>query len=219
MRRATWCFVVLTATIAAADETQLRMPTVLVGEGKAATRYEPPRIVAFLSIFAGGLRTNPEDFERPLVFVFDDGRVLWSEDPVKGGAPFRVGQVPPSVLKALAGRVEGYDAAGRAALTTVSVGPDATHAVLYVRTDGDQHVLMKSWHPRDPKAQFVATSRGLVSREGRDPAAVLAADTAEYRRFRQVWAELEGELTRLTASAGSPKPVRATFTWAWVDWP
>jgi hypothetical protein len=44
-------------------------------------------------------------------------------------------------------------------------------------------------------------------------------DTVEYRCFRQVWSELEGELMRLTASAASPKPVRAAFTWAWVDWP
>lgn len=111
------------------------------------------------------------------------------------------------------------DEASNAALTESNVGPDATYTTLYVRSVGGRRVLMKSWHPRDPAAKAVATSRGLVAREGRDPAAVLASDTPEYQRFRQAWAELESLLLGFTRDAKTAQRADVRFTWAWTELP
>ncbi|MEW5741784.1 MAG: hypothetical protein AB1938_22885 [Myxococcota bacterium] len=216
MRR-TFRHVLATLVVAgsALAEDQVRLPTVLVGEGKAPARYEPVRIVALLSVFNGGLALKG-DLDRPLVIALDDGLVLFSQDVVKGGSPYQAVKLEPDAFTALTKRIESYDDDARAALVRSSVGPDSTYTLFYVRAVAGQQVLMRSWHPRDPYAKVVATSRGLVAREGRDPAAVLAADTPEYRRFRQVWAELEGELYRLK-TLGPAKATVVSLSWAWTS--
>jgi hypothetical protein len=81
---------------------------------------------------------------------------------------------------------------------------------------GGRYALMTSWHPREPGAKTVATSRGLEALDGRDPSAVLAADVPEYQAFRKLWQELEDELVVVAHSAAAPKPVSAKFEWSWL---
>ena len=101
-------------------------------------------------------------------------------------------------------------------LTRESLGPDASFATIYLRLGEGRFGLMKSWHSRAPNSETIATSRGLEARNGRDPAAVLAADTADYQAFRRLWKELEDELLAVAHAATPPKAVTPKLDWDWL---
>lgn len=219
MRRFTVLLALGCALGAFAAAPQERLPTVEVTVGKETKRYAPAQVVAFVTMFSNALTVRPEPLERPVVLLFDDGRVAWSEDAVKGGAPYRTAEPGPAAVEALQRAVAALDASTERTLTETRLGPDATYATLYVRAVGGRRVVMKSWHPRDPQSRVVATSRGLVAREGRDPAAVLAADTPDYQRFRKTWDALESLLVGFTRDAKDAQAAKVTASWAWAELP
>jgi hypothetical protein len=169
--------------------------------------------VAALYAFSGGLRPDSADPARAIVLLWDDGRVLWSDDAIEGGPPYRTGFVTPARAAAVTERFKNADPA---VLTRESLGPDASFATLFLRLGGARFGLMKSWHPRAPNSETIATSHGLEARSGRDPAAVLAADTADYQAFRRTWKELEDELHAVAHAVSAPKPVTAKLEWDWM---
>jgi hypothetical protein len=193
----------------AAAPLNARLPAVDVG----TTHYERAQLVAALYAFSGGPRPGVSEPTRAIVLLWDDGRVLWSDDAIAGGPPYRTGFVTPARAAAVAERFKNTDPA---MLTRESLGPDAQFATLYLRLGGGRLGLMKSWHPREPNTDTIATSRGLEARNGRDPAAVLAADTADYQAFRRTWRELEEELLAVAHAVSAPRAVSAKLDWDWL---
>lgn len=191
----------LSLLAAAEKPLELKLPAGTVGP----TKYQRTQLVAALT--ASG-RTP-----LPIVLLWDDGRVLWSENALTGGAPYRTGFVPPARAAALTERFKGHDPA---LLTKESFGPDGSYASLILRLTAGRYAQMKSWHPRGPDAKTIATSRGLESRDGRDPAAVLAADVPAYQAFRRLWQDLEDELISVAHTATGAAPVNAKLEWDWV---
>lgn len=194
---------------ALAGNPEVRLPSAEVGP----TKYQRAQVVAAfsqVSLRQGRVGQPPGDPARAILLLWEDGRVLWSEDALNGGPPFHSGFVTPARVAAVVKRFQGR-------LTSrESLGPDATFGALVLRLDGAEYVSMKSWHPRDPNPKTIATSTGLQARDGRDPAAVLAADTADYQSFRRLWQELEGELFLVAHTASDPRPVSAKLEWDWL---
>jgi len=203
------CLLSLTA-VAADKPLDLRLPAAEVD----GTRYQPAELAAALYVFSarppkpGAASAEPA---QPIVLLWDDGRVLWSNDLVHGGPPYRTGKVTPERATVVAKRIAGY---GPELLVKESLGPDSSFATLVVRLPGGRYAQMKSWHPREPGAKTVATSHGLEPLEGRDPAAVLAGDTKEYQAFRRVWRQVEDELLSVSRVAKGAQPVTPKLEWA-----
>ncbi len=207
-----------------ADEPlQMRLPTVELIEGtRGPIRYETERLMA--ALYAVGGRPLPGqtgDLERAIVLLWDDGRALWSDNSLEGGAPFRTGVVPVSRAAAIAERLKASGSATASVLHLASIGPDASFATLFVRLGDGRYAYMRSWHPRGPNPDVVATSHGLQARDGRDPAAVLAADSYEYQAFRRTWQNVEDDLAALIKTASpSSKAASAKLVWGWIKgWP
>ncbi len=191
----------LSLLAAAEKPLQLKLPAGTVGP----TKYQHAQLIAALIV---GGRTPV-----PIVLLWDDGRVLWSENALTGGVPYRTGFVTPARAAALTERFKGHDPA---LLTKESLGPDASYASLILRLSGGRYAQMKSWHPRGPDAKTLATSRGLEPRNGRDPAAVLAADVPAYQAFRRLWQDLEDELVSVAHTATRAAPVSPKLEWDWA---
>jgi len=140
-----------------------------------------------------------------LIFAaWADGRVIWSENPVKGGAPYRGGKIAPERITAALERVKQDGLFDNARLTRPHLGPDANFTTLIVAS-GKQRLKMQSWHERfEANANLVATAHGIVPLEGRRRYDVLAAEPAEYLHYRLVWDEVRVACQRLIPVESRP---------------
>lgn len=139
-----------------------------------------------------------------VIAVWRNGRVLWSADSLAGGPPFYEGRIPASKVDAIlvAARRQGYFR--DLALCRGHFGPDARYTTISI-TDGEGRLQMDSWHELyEANSDLVATAHGLASLEGRDRTAVLAAQPAEYRRYRRVWTDIRTSLQAIIPTERRP---------------
>lgn len=195
----------------------LRAPQVTLDDG---TTYLRQRLVAAL-IERHSPRVSPpgeapREPSQPLVLIFEDGRVLWRTEGSQA-TTWHSGTVTQAALQQLAATTEKLDAEAKAQLLTSRLGPDASYTQLFLRLKDRHAALLESWH-RGLGPETIATANGLAAREGRDPAAVLAAQPAEYRAFRRAWQTLEDALWALTTTTTKRSEVTATFSWDWVQY-
>lgn len=143
--------------------------------------------------------------EPKLVFVaWPDGKVVWSEDPAEGGAPYRTGTVRPERVAAALSRVELDGAFGDKRLAQPCFGPDARFTTVAVKK-GALALEMSSWHElaeRDGRA--VAASCGIRSLPEGKRLEVIRKEPADYLYYRVVWGELRGLAASLMPAESHP---------------
>ena len=132
---------------------------------------------------------NGADGRSLLLGLWADGRLVWSEDPVFGGAPYLEARLGPtrlsSVLRCFALLFDRWDGD-----VLEHHSPGADHVVLICRVAGRDR-RMASWHEifeRD--ADLVVTQDGVVVLDGRPREVVLATRSADYLRFRVLWSDV-----------------------------
>jgi hypothetical protein len=157
-----------------------------------------------------------------ILVAWPDGHIVWSGDRVKGGAPYRVGQIDPEKVALLLKRFDRDGLFADEKLSRANFGPDSAFTTLYVKS-GKNKVEMNSWHElAEESGSGVADHHGISSLQGQHRLAVLRESPAEYLFFRFVWSETRGKLASLipsesTASAG--KPIMEAGVLSWHDEP
>jgi hypothetical protein len=119
-----------------------------------------------------------------ILALWGDDRIVWSEDAVHGGGPFRTAQLPPGTLDEF---VSSLGRAGRFEDRTLRqpwVTWDSRFTTMMTRCNGRE--LVMRWSP----------DVGRV-----DPDATLDAFTT-YKHFREVWDELRRRSAKLIAPPG-----------------
>jgi len=149
-----------------------------------------------------------------ILAIWRNGRVVWSRDALKGGPPYRTGRVARGRLRKL---LEGLDASGifkDPTLNDANFGPDSQFITIAI-ADGRRRLNMASWHEvYEANSDLVATSAGLEPLDGRDRAAVLAAEPESYRRYRRLWGEVRHRLTSLLPRDGEAAgPLKFKLHW------
>jgi hypothetical protein len=130
-----------------------------------------------------------------------DGTLVWSDDRALGGPPYQVGRIAPEAVERALRSVaaEGWFVGQR------YFGPDARRTHIVMNLASDRIVDAESWHEiaeRDP--EVVATATGIEPLNGRDRAAVLAAQPEAYRAFRARWERVKDAAWRLCPKVGRP---------------
>jgi hypothetical protein len=161
------------------------------------------------------LSLTVEDLGRPvdgstragLILAFwEDGRTVWSEDLLNGGAPYRQGQVDPARIQAVQQQARLLGLFDDPALERSYVGSDAAFNVLTVKA-GDANCTLTSWHRLyESDGKLVATAAGLTALEGRSRLAVLQNEEKDFLLYRFLWSDLENRLLRLIPAESSPLP-------------
>jgi hypothetical protein len=142
--------------------------------------------------------------EALVLAAWPNGRVLWSEDAIRGGPPYRERLARPQEIdQALADVLE---MAGRRPFEEVHTGPDAGYTTITVWQGGEPALHLGSWHELfEADGGLIVTAGGVEPLFGRDRLEVLAAQPADYRSFRALWEAVKARLTRLAESAiGTP---------------
>jgi hypothetical protein len=163
-------------TLAASDKPVMLLYEERMGLGPPSTGESGPRIDAA---------------------VWGDGRIVW-----RSGEALRQSRIDVKQIEELLQRLNREDAFGTGKVEENHFGPDSSFDVVEIRLP-DRHLRLRSWHEgfeQNPK--LVVTSHGVSSLEGRDRAAVLAAEPAEYKRFRQLWSEIKTTVKSWTPAEG-----------------
>jgi hypothetical protein len=153
-----------------------------------------------LAVYTAGGGLGPSDGPQLILAVWGDGRAVWSEDLLGGGAPYRSGQIDAKRLTALVSRLDhdGFFADER--LSQIHFGPDSHFTTILVKC-GNKQLKMQSWHELyEAQGKVVATKRGLTGLEGRSRLAVLAKEPADYLYYRLAWSELRERASSLIPS-------------------
>lgn len=116
-----------------------------------------------------------------ILAVWEDGRIVWSSDRLRGGAPFRAGRVEPQKVAALLSRFENDGLFDDEDLKRDHSGPDSSFICIGIKS-GQKVVNMRSRHE-------------LI--EASDKLDELRKRTADYLFYRVVWSETRGKLTDL----------------------
>lgn len=200
---------ILLCTMAACDQTAVSTSHSRTG-GSAnpnqAISVSMPVLTDEASIPVAAIYTehSPWEYQGPQisVAVWNDGRIIWSGDLLKGGPPYRVGTVAPQQVEAFLDRLDARGVFRDQTLNQANFGPDAPVTTIAI-ADGARQLNMMSWHElfeEDP--DLVVTSSGVVPLEGRRRAEVLATEPASYRRYRESWAVIRDEFMSLIPTAG-----------------
>ena len=139
--------------------------------------------------------------DQGVLAAWPDGTLVWSLDRVLGGPPYQVTRVASDAVERA---VQSMAADGRFVSQRYH-GPDARRTHMTVDLGPDRIVDAASWHEiaeRDPG--LVATATGIEPLDGRDRAAVLAAQPEAYRAFRARWDAVKNAAWRLVPEAGRP---------------
>jgi hypothetical protein len=157
---------------------------------------------AILVTLTGGGRPEHGRFA-----AWPDGTLVWAENRLLGGSPYKVGHVAPEAVEQV---VRGVAVGGKF-YDQRRFAPDARHTNLRMNLGVERIVDVASGHEiaeHDPG--LVATATGIEPLDGRSRAAVLAVQPAEYQAFRDRWNAVNDAVWGLCPAAGEPA-TRATL--------
>ncbi|HSF15814.1 MAG TPA: hypothetical protein VLK65_09695 [Vicinamibacteria bacterium] len=137
-----------------------------------------------------------------VVAAWGDGRIVWSDDPLEGGPPYRTAAIPSAELETLLVRLDEDGIFDIEELARPQLGPDSPFTSILLK-HREKRLELRSWHELHEAGRAgIATGRGIVAREGRPRLDVLRSDTPEYLFFRLVWAELRARASSLIPKSG-----------------
>ena len=156
---------------------------------------------------------NPDAIRpRVIVALWADGRIVWSDNSIEGGPPYREATLEPARVEELLKNLEERDVFADPGLSSrLYFGPDSTWSAIVVLHDG-KYLNMQSWHELfEQRPNLVGTAQGITSLGQRSREEVLADQPEEYREFRRVWSVVKEALLALIPGEGG-KPSDVSFT-------
>jgi len=151
-----------------------------------------------------GLAANGLAPHRLIFAAWDDGYVVWSENSVEGGIPYRAGRIDPAKLHAFLKKTHSDGLHQDASLAQPQFGPSSRTTVLLAKFEGNA-LKMQSWHELfELDGKVVATKGGVAPLDGRSRFDVLRQEPTDYLFYRFVWDELRLGAAFLTPSESKP---------------
>lgn len=156
-----------------------------------------------------------------ILAIWPDGKVVWSENRLKGGSPYRCGQIKNGKVKDLLARFEkdGLFVEDKN-LSRAHFGPDAPFTTILLR-DGKNELKMQSWHELfESGGGLMATGSGVGPRTDRGWAAEMKKEPNDYLYFRMIWSETRGRLFDLIpfeSKQCNGKFISKDGSWFWQE--
>lgn len=149
--------------------------------------------------------------------AWSDGRVVWAAGDGQGGRRLLEGATEPPRIASLLQLARQAGVFEEPGFRRSWWGPDSAFESILLRDTGATAVL-ETWHEiheRNPRLVAAPGLRALAPGETRADA--LAGCSAEYLRFRAVWAELRAAAAALIPTEGRPSAVADDHR-AWRAW-
>jgi hypothetical protein len=165
-----------------------------------ATQPDSPPLISIVVLSGGYVREEPMEY---VIFAaWKDGRVIWSGDPTRGGAPLYKAKLPAGQFAILINKLDQLATKANSLPLRHSVGPDSAYTQIRYR-NGANDFQLDSWHEiSELNPKLVASSLGIEALHGRKREDVLAASSEPYRQFRQLWQELRESIRQILPASG-----------------
>jgi hypothetical protein len=137
-----------------------------------------------------------------VVVAFEDGHILWSQDGLNGGPPYREAQIEPARIQRVLSRLDEDGLFELADLEDPRFGPDSSFTTVLVKS-GVKKMEMRSWHELVEGSGGIARKVGVVS-DDRPRLEVLRHEPQDYLFYRFVWEEVRGRALSLIPAGGQP---------------
>jgi len=145
--------------------------------------------------------TGNREADRGVLVAWGDGVLVWSDNRLHGGPPYRVARVDPADIARTAAEMAR---AGRW-VDEWRFGPDARWTRMTVHVGTERIIDVGSWHDIiEAVPGLVATATGIETLDGRSPAELLARQPPDYRAFRSSWDVVKDAASRLIPASGRP---------------
>ncbi len=136
-----------------------------------------------------------------IVAAWDDGRILWSDDRLRGGPPYRGAQIGASRLTELLSRFDEDSLFDIDVLSHPHFGPDTEFTTIVLNSSGKQ-LKMESSHELVEEKGGIVREYGTVFSDKRPRFEVLREEPNDYLFYRFVWAEIRARALSLIPTCG-----------------
>ena len=145
---------------------------------------------------------HPRQGERGILALWDEGRLVWSEDLLRGGEPYLTGEAKDIETSELVDEILSC-LGGSLPVEAHHRGPDAPWIRILLYRDERVVADLGSWHePFEESGVLVATAKGVVESSERTKDDIMAEQPVEYRRFRRCWRLARERLAALIPDRG-----------------
>jgi hypothetical protein len=127
--------------------------------------------------------------------MWADGEVIWSADPVLGGAPYWRGRIEPAAFRDLRDRMTDAAARSGSPPGAAYTGPDASYNIIYFRTADGRVFSIGSWgdpYPDDDLAGRDEHAWPRVAETWREMQTARDSEHWNYGSIVRLWGTLRG---------------------------
>lgn len=147
---------------------------------------------------------GPAKSDQLIFALWEDGHVVWSEDQIRGGPPYRTARIEPQKFHAFLAAAVSDGLFDNKSLSRARFGPDSMYTVIEIKNK-DQRLLMQSWHELyEANGKVVATDGGLTPLAGRSLFEVLAKEPPDQLFYRFIWSNLRQRAAALLPIESEP---------------
>lgn len=189
--------------------------------GASATAQDTKAISeaeSVLAIFTNDWGRGSHEGPRLILSVWGDGTIVWSQDGLRGGAPYFESKIAAAEISSMLKRFDDLGAFDVPRLGQANFGPDSKFTTILVRTEGKE-LQMDSWHELyEANGKVIAADQGLTGLEGKKLLQALSEQPAEYLHYRLTWLQLRFEAAKLIPSSGNktvgvPNMLHGKLSW------
>lgn len=138
-----------------------------------------------------------------MVAIWKDGQIIWSDDQMTGGPPYKSGKISNLAIQAFLDDLQNKGIFSNYRLNSPDYGPDSEFTTIAI-ADGNRLLNMSSWHELfEADSNLVATSHGITTITKGTREEILSNDTKEYQKYRQIWKEIRFAIKALIPKEGS----------------
>ncbi len=156
------------------------------------------------SLVAGIISTTPgypgaekaKHYPYLVIALYEDGRLIWSEDAISGGPPYRMAHTDEEEVKQLRLQLEssGFIREG----IHSHIVRDSAFLIIYVNGTNGCMNLRSSHEPLESGGKFIAREHGFARlKKGSSIADILSQESIQYQEFRATWSAVKGSLLNL----------------------
>lgn len=190
------------ATIAALIIVHIMSFVQLRTNGPVSESVVAPAGGSCMAVSFVGPEAKGDAFESSLIFAaWPNGRVVWSDDRLRGGAPYSEGSVEPRLIQDVLSQFESDGVFEKNQVQLTHLGPDLPFTTIVVKKGNSEVSLESSHDVLEATGKFVCTDVGDIPLNGQRRLDVLRKSSADYLSFRLLWSDAQLRFERLIAAA------------------